>query len=93
MARVSFRSAASQAEYAVRQLDLESVRTEQNYEQSLKGMAEFLKENRMGDLRGLVADKATAYLEARSQQVGQKTLDMDRQAIQAVLGEKLEVVK
>ena len=93
MARVSFRSAASQAEYAVRQLDLESVRTEQNYEQSLKGMAEFLKENRMGDLRGLDADKATAYLEARSQQVGQKTLDMDRQAIQAVLGEKLEVVK
>ena len=93
MARVSFRSAASQAEYAVRQLDLESVRTEQNYEQSLKGMAEFLKENRMGDLRGLDADKATAYLEARSQQVGQKTLDMDRQAIQAVLGEKLAVVK
>ena len=89
----SFRSANKQAEYAVRELDLASVRTEQNYEQALKGCAEFLKENRMGDLRGLDADKATAYLEARSQQVGQKTLDMDRQAIQAVLGEKLAVVK
>ena len=89
----SFRSAGKQAEYAVRQLDIESVRTEQNYEQALKGCAEFLQENRMGDLRGLDADKAMAYLEARSQEVGQKTLDMDRQAIQAVLGEKLAVVK
>ena len=89
----SFRSANKQAEYAVRELDLASVRTEQNYEQALKGCAEFLKENRMGDLRALNADKATAYLESRSQEVGQKTLDMDRQAIQAVLGEKLEVVK
>ena len=34
-----------------------------------------------------------AYLEARSQEVSQKTLDMDRQAMQAVLGEKLDVVK
>ena len=93
MAKTSFRSAEKQAEYAVRQLDLESVRTEQNYEQALKGCAEFLKENRMGDLRSLDADKAMAYLEARSQEVSQKTLDMDRQAMQAVLGEKLAVVK
>ena len=47
----------------------------------------------MGDLRGLDSGKALAYLEARSQQVGQKTLDMDRQAMQAILGEKLAVVK
>ena len=93
MAKVSFRSAASQAQHAVRELDLESQGTERGYEQALKGCAEFLKENRMGDLRGLDADKAMAYLEARSQEVSQKTLDMDRQAIQAVLGEKLAVVK
>lgn len=93
MARVSFRSAAAQAQHAVRELDLQSQGTERNYEQALKGCAEFLKENRMGDLRGLDADKALAYLESRSQEVGQKTLDMDRQAMQAVLGETLAVVK
>lgn len=93
MAKVSFRSAASQAQHAVRELDLQSQGTERNYEQALKGMAEFLKENRLGDLRGLDSDKALAYLEARSQEVSQKTLDMDRQAMQAVLGERLAVVK
>lgn len=90
---MSFRSAGSQAQYAVRELDLQSQGTERNYEQALKGCAEFLKENRMDTLRELTADKAMAYLEARSQEVSQKTLDMDRQAMQAVLGEKLEVVK
>ena len=93
MAKVSFRSAASQAQHAVRELGLQSQGTERNYEQALKGCAEFLKESRMGDLRGLDADKALAYLEARSQEVSQKTLDMDRQAMQAVLGERLAVVK
>ena len=93
MAKISFRSAASQAQHAVRELDLQSQGTERNYEQALKGCSEFLKENRMGDLRGLDSDKALAYLEARSQEVGQKTLDMDRQAMQSVLGEKLAVVK
>lgn len=90
---MSFRSASSQAQHAVRELDLQSQGTERNYEQALKGCAEFLKENRMDTLRELTADKAMAYLEARSQEVSQKTLDMDRQALQAVLGEKLEVVK
>lgn len=90
---MSFRSASSQAQHAVRELDLQSQGTERNYEQALKGCAEFLKENRMDTLRELTADKAMAYLEMRSQEVSQKTLDMDRQALQAVLGEKLEVVK
>lgn len=90
---MSFRSASSQAQHAVRELDLQSQGTERNYEQALKGCAEFLKENRMDTLRELTADKAMAYLEMRSQEVSQKTLDMDRQAMQAVLGEKLEVVK
>lgn len=90
---MSFRSAGSQAQHAVRELDLQSQGTERNYEQSLKGCAEFLQENRMGSLRDLDTDKAMAYLEARSQEVSQKTLDMDRQAMQAVLGEKLDVVK
>ncbi len=92
MARVSFRSARSQANHAARGLDLDSVRTEKNYEGALKGVAEFLQENRMGDLNSLDAEKAMAYLEARGQEVSQKTLDMDRQAIQAVIGEKLPVI-
>lgn len=90
---VSFRSAGKQAEHAVRGLALESQGTERNYAQALKGCAEFLRENRMGTLRSLDAEKALAYLEARSQEVGQKTLDLDRQAMQSVLGEKLAVVK
>ena len=92
MAKVSFRSSASQANHAAQGLDLDSVRTEKNYEGALKGVAEFLQENRLGDLRSLDAEKAMAYLEARGQEVSQKTLDMDRQAIQAVIGEKLPVI-
>ena len=93
VAKVSFRSAAAQAQHAARSLDLDSARTEKNYEQALKGVAEYLKENRLGDLRSLDKEKAEQYLEIRSQEVGQKTLDLDRQAMQAVIGEKLAVVK
>ena len=93
MAKVSFRSAASQAQHAARSLDLDSVRTEKNYEQALKGVAEYLQENRLGDLRSLDAERATQYLEHRAEEVGQKTLDLDRQAMQAVIGEKLPVIK
>jgi integrase len=93
MAKVSFRSSASQANHAASGLDLDSVRTEKNYAGALKGVAAFLQENRLGDLRSLDAEKAIAYLEIRGQEVSQKTLDMDRQAIQAVIGEKLPVVK
>jgi integrase len=93
MAKVSFRSSASQANHAAQTLGLDSVRTEKNYAGALKGVAAFLQENRLGDLRSLDAEKALAYLEIRGQEVSQKSLDMDRQAIQAVLGEKLPVVK
>ena len=93
MAKVSFRSARSQASHAARELDLDSVRTEKNYEGALKGVVEFLQGNKLGDLNSLDAEKAIAYLEIRGQEVSQKTLDMDRQAIQAVIGEKLPVVK
>lgn len=89
----SFRSAKSQARHIARSVPLTSQGTERNYEQALKGCAEFLQENRLGDLRGLDTGKALAYLDTRAQVVGQKTLDMDRQAMQAVLGEKLPVVK
>lgn len=93
MAKVGFRSPASQANYAASGLELDSVRTEKNYAGALKGVAAYLQENRLSDLRSLDAEKAVAYLQMRGQEVSQKTLDMDRQAIQAVIGEKLPVVK
>ena len=93
MAKVSFRSASAQAQHAARGLELKSQGTERNYGQALKGVAEHLKENRLGDLRSLDKETAERYLEIRAQEVGQKTLDLDRQAMQAVLREKLPTVK
>lgn len=93
MAKVSFRSAAAQAQHAARALDLDSQGTERAYTQALKGVTEFLKEEKLSDLRSLDKETAERYLEMRAQQVGQKTLDLDRQAIQSVIGEKLPVIK
>lgn len=91
--KTSFRSAAKQAAFAAQSMDLDSVRTEKNYEQALTGLTQFIQEQKLGDLHSLTKEKAERYLAMRSQEVGQKTLDLDRQAIQAVLGEKLEVTK
>ena len=87
----SFRSSASQAQHAARGLSLASQGTERNYEQALAGAAQFLKDMGLhgGLHRELTRETAEMYLEMRSQEVGQKTLDLDRQAMQAVLGEKL----
>ena len=93
LAKTSFRSSGAQAQHAARSLDLKSQGSERNYQQALTGVAQFIKEERLGDLRGLSKETAERYLEMRSQEVGQKTLDLDRQAMQAVLGEKLAVVK
>ena len=91
--KTSFRSAAKQAALASQSLKLSSVRTEKNYEQALTGLTQFIQEQKLGDLRSLTKEKAERYLVMRSQEVGQKTLDLDRQAIQAVLGQQLEVIK
>lgn len=81
---------------------LRSVGTVRNYEQSLIRVAEFLQSNRLGDLRSLTLEKAIAYLETRGQEIGQKTLDMERQSIQCMMQnvtqklaptEKLPIVK
>lgn len=64
---------------------LQSVGTVRNYEQSLTRVSEFLQQNRLGDLRSLTPEKAISYLEIRGQEVGQKTLDMERQAIQSMM--------
>lgn len=82
---------------------LQSIGTVRNYEQALTRIAEYAQENRLeGGLRGMTAEQVVAYLEQRGEAVGQKTLDMERQAAQSMLqhvtgrlepGERLPVVK
>lgn len=103
----SFRSPKSQSQHAVSQkIDLgkgrhnnrtdgkiHSVGTARGYQQSLKGVATFMQEHRLGDLRNLTVEIAQKYLEERLEVVSQKALDLDRQAMQMHLGQKLEVAK
>lgn len=105
--KISFRSAAKQAAHAVRKLvahgtprhgsdhsgQIHSKGTERAYEQALSGLVEWLQGNKKGDLKGLSKADAQHYLEERAEAVGQKTLDLDRQAISAYLGIKLASVK
>ena len=102
----SFRSPKAQAEHAVsRKIALgtgrhghqndgriHSLGTARGYEQALKGFADYLRQHRLGNLRSATEQEARHYLAERSQMVGQKTLDQDRQAIQIHLGQKLEIV-
>lgn len=80
---------------------ISSVGTVRNYEQALKSVATALAHEGK-NLKDLTPETAKSYLEIRAEEVGQKTLDMERQAIQAMMthvtnglspGEKLEVVK
>lgn len=103
----SFRSSAKQAQHALKQLanhgqsrhkdrasgKIHSLGTERNYRQALTGVTNWIKENKLGSLRDLDTEKAMRYLEQRSEEVGQKTLDLDRQAMQAYLGEKIPTIK
>ena len=72
---------------------IHSLGTARGYGQALKGFADYLREHRLGDLPGATDQEARQYLAERSHQVGQKTLDLDRQAIQMHLGLRLEVVR
>lgn len=103
----SFRSPKSQSDHAVSQRvslgtgrhdhrddgRIHSVGTARNYGTSLKGSARYMRENRLGDLRNMTPEIAMRYLESRAATVSQKTLDLDRQALQMHLGVKLYVVK
>ncbi|QOX78366.1 site-specific integrase [Trichlorobacter lovleyi] len=103
----SFRTSRSQARHAVKALSgigkarhgskevgrVHSLGTARNYEQALSGLAAWLNVSRLGSLRDLDRNKALRYLDERSESVRQPTLDQDRQAIQAALGEQLPRVK
>ncbi len=82
---------------------LRSVGTVRSYEQALTRLAEHAQAERIeGGLRGMSAEQVITYLEQRGEVVGQKALDMERQAAQAMLqhvtgqlppGARLPVVK
>lgn len=84
---------------------IKSVATVATYEKALTRVAEVQKQHRLGDGAGLpnfTRKAAITYLEIRSHKVGQKLLDQERQAIQAMFshvshrmapGERLPVVK
>ena len=101
----SFRSAREQAYYAIRRRvalgqsrheskedgKVHSVRTAQAYTQALGGFARFIKENRLGDLKTATVQHALTYLLERQESgLSQKSLDLDRQALQCHFQQSLE---
>lgn len=80
---------------------IRSVGTVRNYEQALRNVATSLA--RSGEsLKDLTPERMASYLDARAHEVGQKALDMERQAVQHMMwhvtgqldqGERLEVTK
>lgn len=77
-----------QAAQVMKQLQgrvITSVGTVRNYEAALTRAAEFaIKQGTPGGLRGMTIEDAKRFQEQRGQEVGQKTLDMERQALQAM---------
>ena len=100
-----FAKPATQAASVMKQLQgshLKSVGTVRNYETRLKQITAYLQEHRLGSLRDMTPASALDYLRKRATEVGQKTLDMERQALQSMMqhvthqlspGKTLEVIK
>jgi integrase len=64
---------------------IKSVGTVRNYEEALSRVAQYANSELSISLREITPTQAIQYLERRSEEVGQKTLDMERQAIQAMM--------
>ncbi|ELF5344905.1 site-specific integrase [Vibrio metschnikovii] len=82
--------------------NLSSVGTARNYEERLTMVAQHVNEKFQCRLQDLTVKQAHQYLTNRATEVGQKTLDMERQAIQSMMQkvtkklgptEKLTVIK
>ncbi len=63
---------------------IQSVGTVRNYEQALSQFGTYLASQGL-HIKDIGEKEALSYLEQRAEEVGQKTLDLDRQAIQAAL--------
>ena len=80
---------------------IQSVGTNRNYRLSLQTFCQYIKDNKLGDLPGATKEIAEAFLKERANDVSQKTLDMNRQAIQSYFqakgdlqpNEKLPIIK
>ena len=83
-----FAKPAKQAAAVMKQLQgdiVKSVGSVRNYEQALTTVADYCQQMKLPSLRGMSIDDAITYLELRGQIVGQKTLDLERQALQIML--------
>lgn len=103
---VSFRKPQKQSRYAVQSLTaigtprhghkaekkIHSLGTIRTYESHLSVFVRYLQEYRLGDLRSFTLETALQYLEDRAEEVGQSTLNLDRQALQALLKKTLPFV-
>ena len=64
---------------------IHSLGTARNYQQSLSMFYRWLQNRKLGDLSTATAGQAVDWLNKRSVQVSQKTLDLNRQAIQYLM--------
>lgn len=82
---MDFAKAETQAIKAMKIIDrqrlIKSVGTHRNYQSALQRFAQWIKDNKAGDLRHTTQEVAKRYLDERSTKVSQKTLDQDRHAI------------
>ncbi len=92
-----FCSAEKQASRMIGKLqragEIDSVRSLSNFEERLTVIAQNLKDNKLPSLNNLTPERATQYLIDRAVEVKQSTLNMERQAMQHIIGEKLTIIK
>ena len=83
-------------------MTLPSLGTARDFETCLTHISNWMKETGQGSLRDLTPSKAVDYLQMRAAEVGQKTLDQERQAAQKMMqdvthqlqpSERLPVIK
>ncbi|MDH4555599.1 site-specific integrase [Pseudomonas sp. BN417] len=64
---------------------IDSIGTSRTYQEGLTRFGEWMRDNRCGALPQASVSRAERFLAERAKQVGQKTLDRDRQAVQVLL--------
>jgi integrase len=84
-----FAKAETQAASVIKALQkngaISSLSTAENYRQCLTRVCRYVKEERLGSLRELTPAQAVNYLNIRGEEVGQKTVDQERHAIQCMM--------
>ncbi|GKW51055.1 hypothetical protein NCCP2140_01080 [Pseudoalteromonas sp. NCCP-2140] len=84
-----FAKAETQAKNVIKGLTkaqrIKSLGTARNYMQSIKTVANWSKDIGINGIQAMTIQQARMYLDYRAEIVGQKALDMERQAIQAMM--------